>query len=255
MTERLNLVCAIMQTIIAILGVILTYFEIQRNKKEKIRINKLKEIEKNLIESVQKMKLDDDIKDVLKNIEDAENNFNIEVIRDYDEKAFHFVSKFNEYKETLIPIYKQLLVDETNFSLSYGFERYINAFREFISVETEKVSVTIDEFRNINSEYKKASNQQIVNAILGHTRNICGIMNDNQSFNEIDCLNEYAKMHGYDTNSEDFKYISAYFKEYYNSKQATLKLIESCKTLLPFIEELKYKYENTMDTDTRNPSC
>ena len=111
---------SIIQLILAIAAFIISIVEIRKDNKEKEQIKHTEKIETELVKTIQYIKIDELIDEI------KELQFSLDV----EEKLEDILSRDDSIREQIVGLYKQLLKDESTFSLSYGFERYINQFRQ-----------------------------------------------------------------------------------------------------------------------------
>lgn len=110
----------VIQTLLAILAAIISLIELRRYSNEKRGIKEKIKTEKQLVETVKNI----DVAAFTKNIE------GLEIKSDFIVKVKKALDEYEIIYNKTITLYKQLLKDESSFSLSYGFERYINQFRK-----------------------------------------------------------------------------------------------------------------------------
>jgi hypothetical protein len=144
-------------------------------------------------------------------------------------------------------IYKRLLKDESYFSLSYGFERYINAFRNFKVSEKKilKAKKAIEEMKDVYQGVVENGAPEIIKYIHGELEILMQLLERNEYKNveEVEQLFLDRKKEKYsDYNDNMDKGVLAYFRVYYNAKKEILDLKVSYDELVPFLEEIKLKY-------------
>jgi len=256
MENTISLISAVMQTIIAAIGILITVIEIKRDRKEKKRVEKLKKIEEDIIKEIAQSKVDEAKENLEKTLRELEVN-----MRDFDKHQYYresidsLIKEYAVEKKAIERIYKQLLADETEFSLSYGFERYINAFREFINVsddQLEAVKSKAEEFYDVDQVFVGDNEHRgAKDSILARVERLCEIKNEHPSLtwddvieyhkNEMRAQNKMYDVIAKDNMSE--MAIYAYFKDYCEKILDPVKIInESIDKIYPFIKELKYKY-------------
>ncbi len=256
MENTISLISAVMQTIIAAIGIFITVIEIKRDRKEKKRVEKLKKIEEDIVNGIAESKVDEAKANLAKTLKELEKNLkDIESHKTYCESIEILIKEYADEKVAVERIYKQLLADETEFSLSYGFERYINAFREFISVsddQLETIRSRAQHFCDFDDKFfAEGTNEQIRNYILERVGRLFEIQNDNPLFSRDDVIEYYKNRmrdqnktyDAYLENNLHEKAIYAYFTDYYDNVFYPVKIvIERIEKIDPFIKELKYKY-------------
>ena len=256
MENTISLISAVMQTIIAAIGILITVIEIKRDRKEKKRVEKLKKIEEDIIKEIAESKVDEAKNNLEKTLRELEKNMmDIQSHQTYCDSIKTLIKEYADEKVAVERIYRQLLADETEFSLSYGFERYINAFREFISVsdgQLETIRAKAEHFYDFDKRFfGEGTDEEKRNYILERVGRLIEIQKDNPLFSRDDVI-EYRKNRMRDQNKTydaflesnlQEKAVYAYFTNYYDNVFYPVKIvIDRIEKIDPFIKELKYKY-------------
>ena len=149
-----NAVTVVSDIIIAFAGLVFTILEYRKKKNEERRLEKEKEIIG---------KMTEEIGTVNKGIEitnELINGFNEAyemsrtttdagiLINRFMEPANEFVGQIQNVISSIEALYEELLRNESNFSLSYGFDRIINACRQILLVSSTQ------DFSKLSLPYK-----------------------------------------------------------------------------------------------------
>ena len=227
MYDVIEIYGTVIQTLLAVFAAIISIFEIKRDRHERKESQERKDTEKKLVESVRTFDLDE-LVGRIKALKISEN---------YPAEIEGILKEYKKNMEGFKVLYCQLLSDEQYFSLSYGFDRYINAFRRF-TVTGERYcdriveSGIVDEFKGfIENNKGKESLSQVGNIAFDMLKNV------KSGFSEERMRQELLVQYGDLGNSiyavyMKAKYLDALF-------QPVLEIIEDTQDLLT---EIKYKY-------------
>ena len=256
MENTITLISAVMQTIIAAVGVIITVIQVKQARKEKKRVEKLRDTEKGIVDGIVKSGLDEAKTNTERTYKELEKNLqDFETHKTYYDSLTSLADEYAEEKKAVESIYKQLLRDETEFSLSYGFERYINAFREFCGVsddQLKEIKAKAEDFKAFDDQFfGEGSIKETRDSILNGVGQLLKIKKDHPSFDRDDIV-EYRKglfrrdIPSYDEilkYNEQEQSVYVYFRYLYDDVLDPVKILfEHIEKIDPFIKELKYKY-------------
>lgn len=123
----------------------------------------------------------------------------LQAIIDYGIKT---CSEYSEFRNKIINIYKKMLQNEEHFSLSYGFNRYIDAFRD-ICLDDSLEQLMKESYLDIIN-YVKSHREETGNAYLA------SLMNKHMQA-EYKCLNQLRELELY-VKEITFKYENVSIK-------------------------------------------
>lgn len=165
-----ELLGVVLQVVLAAAGVIISVIEVLRVKKDREEHKKKREINVKLAEMVKGTAVSVTIENIkeqedgLWNVVTEKPALTSEELYQHREREFadfierwkNFASEYGRLIEKVEKLYEQLLRDEEMFPLSYGFERYINAFRDFITSKKILIKFNKDvaDFENALSSLK-----------------------------------------------------------------------------------------------------
>ena len=237
----------IMGMILAVAGVVISFIELRRDSKERKREKAASDAEQRLIDEVSNNELDKAIKDFKEALSTPKEK-SIKIISTFYTTAGNVCTKYEDCQKSIRQLYKQLLRDESQFSLSYGFERYIVVFRRFLyNDELEKTKQIVSDFQQFNRTLKE-NDKGPFESILSRVLRINEIWEDHPSFSVEDCNNFHIRemKEQYPGYSQDQnvieKAIYAYFEKFYKCKKAVLKLTSISSELIVLYKELQLKY-------------
>ncbi len=183
--DYFTIISTVAEIFIALVALVIAIFQaknerIQR-KQEALKEKELKE-KQELLE-----KLSSATSEIVKPIE-AINEFSDGIKTFHDEALVqHIVNGTNEiinqeveFYEKIYVLYADMLRNETVFSMSYGFERYIISFRNYIQCDqvinslTEKYKNLIGYIETHRESFSPAELSNLVNEVLAEINNIIG---------------------------------------------------------------------------------
>lgn len=250
MKDIIYYVSLILELLIATAGVVISILELKRNEQEKKRQKALRDVEDELVNKVgSNNDLAYAIKSLQSQIDEIEKN-DFDTIREFDKKAEILLTQYKAFRGVLMELYVRLLKDESQFSLSYGFERYINAFRNFLSRKDLKTAEEqIKSLSDIDElMFSKDAITESRKSIFKRVNRLEAIWKENPSFSVEECINYHIKemekqYPSYSPeNSVQEKAVYAYFCQYYTARKAIDQLISHYLELSPYIDELSLKY-------------
>lgn len=250
------------ETIIAILGLIITVIEVIKNRKEKRIENEKKEIFKKLTEEIKTINLDE-ITETIDQIEYSISDFaNMKVEDIFERKQIalflnyykqcetYFIS-CNKFIDAIDAVYRSMVKNEDCFSLSYGFGRYIIVFREFISCKNLLDNIKANNNRgyakvmtNFEEDKVLATFSQVM---IQKMLYIYDARNENHE-ERIKVIEHYVKDETIGLNviqNREKRDNMAWdgFNWIMNNKKGIQKLEEKRKKLVPIIREIQIKYD------------
>ena len=142
----------ILQLVLAIAALLIAYYEFKRDKKERDKEKEEKKAMKELVDGITKL---EDIKTACEEYKrklekynnrlkelplDKPQEWGADDLRAASAGLHDALELFNKLFERKVfdnyrNVYEDLLKNEERFSMSYGFSRYINGFRDFLSLE------------------------------------------------------------------------------------------------------------------------
>ena len=162
-----EIISTVFDIVIAVIGTIIAVYEFKNEKRAK-----KEEYAKNvtLKEMVSKIKESSMTYDYLKSIDDIPVYNEDDIFRTSD-MYLGFVEGYNKYYSSIKDLYRGLLKFESEFSLSYGFERYIIYFREYLrktKVGDEKIQ---EQYRYLKVDIDKEDSTSCI-VDCGHLRDL-----------------------------------------------------------------------------------
>lgn len=225
---------AIIQTVLAVFAFIISVFEICNYMKERKIVKEKEIIEKKLVDEISNIELEEQFKIV--------ESSKTEVSDKTEKQLEDFIVSVEEVIKRLTPIYKQLLKDESCFSLSYGFDRYIISFRK-ICIEG---NIILDELRKqmnlyskVNAKVNMFSKDNEDNEIFIKNINMMLAANENGMSDEE--IQKRTRM--MQTNDNSYESTMGYYYHYKKIFKCIKRIKEIYMDVSPLLQELKFKYE------------
>lgn len=238
-----EIITTIAELVIALAGIFITILEARKAKKEKELDDALILIEQNLITSVSNTSLGEDFKLIYDSMSQVIDNNDPEGWARLENKLPQITECYKAFVNGLRPIYKQLLKDESRFSLSYGFGRYIDAIRKIILSldDVEKIETSIKDFL----EAENACNNEAGKYFIREMRIMYQTSERYPKMSEFELENYFEsekkkKFPTYTKEKEEAVY--AMYRLYYKMRCSINRLYNYYNEFYPFINELKIKY-------------
>ena len=246
----MEIVSTILELVIAVAGLLISFLEIKKDRKETKRLEKLRDTEKSIISLVMDNNLKQSVENFGVTLKRVESD--LSKVQELEGRITTLINDYSEMQNKIYKVYRQLLKDEAQFSLSYGFERYINAFRRFISTKqiVEEAKQKAEDLERINKGmFSDEANPDTRNSMFKAVEHLIEIMNENPELSVDDVCNYRinllkTQVEGYSRNYNVYEAGVYNYFEYYYPVRKTIDLLRiELQELLPLIEELRIKYE------------
>ncbi len=227
------------QTILAILATFISVMEWVRYRNEKNEIKEKTKTEKQLVETVKNI----DVDAFKKNID------GLKIGDDLILKVKKALEAYDDIFDKTIILYKQLLKDESTFSLSYGFDRYINQFRELCiqgkSLRDELSDSKNDAMQQLGVYLERGSNEISEEKFNGFNNAINDLIREARALNWTDyhvesyLLNEMKENR---MNLEAAKIVKKAYECFIDIDEKLIRMGEIIDGTKEMIEEIIIKY-------------
>jgi len=254
------------ETVIAILGLIITVIEVMKSKKEKRAEKEKKAIFKRLITEISAVNLTELIESIRQDEyfigkfhdmkpEDIFEGKQNKLFLDYYNQCNNYLTSYDKFVDAIEAVYRSMVKNEDCFSLSYGFGRYIIVFREFISVKNKIENIREDNergFAKIDANFTKDKVMAVFSQVM--TQKMVYIYDARKENHEeririINCYieDETIGLNVVKDRKERDRMAWEGFYWIINNRKAIQSLEEKIKELEPVIREIQIKYdlENT----------
>lgn len=238
-----DLFSAVVQMIIAFFALLISVLEIDKARKARAEEKLIVKIEADIVQAIDSIGFENEVRALLN------PEYTDEYMKHYVENVNELINKYLVFCQSLEAPYIQLLKDEKRFSLSYGFERYINAFRNFLSYRDSLVSYRkpIEDLSEVNEALKQ--NLPVRHFIWNQVGLMLQLMDRYpKDVHEIENLYiERRRSEVKDYNEKDTveQAVMAYFRMYSKVHTVIIQLKERFDEFDPYLDEIKLKFESS----------
>ena len=115
----MEIVSTILELVIAVAGLLISFLEIKKDRKETKRLEKLRDTEKSIISLVMDNNLKQSVENFGVTLKRVESD--LSKVQELEGRITTLINDYSEMQNKIYIVYRQLLKDEAQFSLSYGF--------------------------------------------------------------------------------------------------------------------------------------